>query len=96
MNRHGPIAECPKSVTHALIMEYLDLPEGSPERVTLERKFGKGVIIKLVKEYEDEKSTNAWIESSTTACPNCKIPVEKSMGCNHVRAPSFNALRPSI
>lgn len=65
-------------------MEYLGHPEGSPARAALERKFGKGVIIKLVKEYQDEQSTNAWIESSTTACPNCKIHVEKSMGCNHV------------
>ncbi|KAH8120636.1 hypothetical protein DFH11DRAFT_1499658 [Phellopilus nigrolimitatus] len=81
---HGPLSECPKSVTHSLVMVYLDLPEGSPERAALERKFGKGVVLKLVKDYEEEQSTGEWLQSSTTACPGCSVHVEKSLGCNHM------------
>ncbi|THH11365.1 hypothetical protein EW145_g683 [Phellinidium pouzarii] len=81
---HGPISECPKSVTHSLVMEYLDLPERSPERLALERKFGKGVFLKLVKQYEEDESTKDWLSNSTTACPGCHIHVEKSLGCNHM------------
>ncbi|EJD04378.1 uncharacterized protein FOMMEDRAFT_167576 [Fomitiporia mediterranea MF3/22] len=87
---HGPLSECPKSVTHALIMEYLGLPEGSPGRAALERKFGKGVVLRLVKAYEDEKSTNEWLQGSTTSCPGCNIAVEKSTGCNHMMCVKCN------
>ena len=83
-HRHGALTECPKSATHAVIMEYMDLPEGSSERTALERKFGRHVILKLVKDYEEEESTKQWMQSSTTACPRCKVSIEKSMGCNHV------------
>lgn len=70
-------------------MEYLDLPEGSPERAAVERKFGKGVVLKHVRDYEEERATTEWLQSSTTACPACHVPVEKSIGCNHVRMGTF-------
>lgn len=89
--RHGPLSACPKSITHSLVMEYLDLPDGSPERAILERKFGKGIVLKLVREYEEEKATAEWVQSSTTACPTCHVPVEKSIGCNHVRSWDFHS-----
>ena len=82
--RHGPVAECPKSVTQDLVLKYLELPEGSLERLMIERKFGKGVVSRLVKEYLEESSTKEWLENSTTPCPGCKVHVEKSVGCNHV------------
>ena len=84
MLRHGPISGCPKSVTHTVVMEYLDLPEESPKRSVLERQFGRASLLRLVKEFEEEKSTFEWLRNSTTACPGCSVPVEKSFGCNHV------------
>ena len=83
-DRHGPISECSKSVVLKIVMEYLDLPEDSSERRTLEQKFGKGVVLRLVRQYQEEKSTDEWLENSTTNCPGCKVHVEKSLGCNHV------------
>ncbi|OCB91157.1 hypothetical protein A7U60_g1565 [Sanghuangporus baumii] len=87
---HGPISACPKSVTLTAVMEYLDLPEGSPERAALERQFGRSTLLKLVKEYEEEKSTVEWLQNSTTACPGCSVPVEKSVGCNHMKCAKCN------
>ncbi|KAL5534625.1 hypothetical protein ACEPAG_1088 [Sanghuangporus baumii] len=87
---HGPISACPKSVTLAAVMEYLDLPEGSPERAALERQFGRSTLLKLVKEYEEEKSTVEWLQNSTTTCPGCSVPVEKSVGCNHMMCVKCN------
>ena len=64
--------------------EYLELPEGSPERTALERKYGKGTITKLVATWENELANQKWIQDSTMACPGCRVNVEKSLGCNHV------------
>ena len=74
----------------SLVKEYLDLPEDSPERRALERKFGAGIIARHVREYEEERSTKAWLENSTTECPGCRVYVEKSLGCNHVRTFYFD------
>lgn len=90
--RHGPISECPKSYTVDLVQEYLALPDNSSERLLIEQRYGKGVVAKLVKEYEDEKSTGAWLASSTMSCPGCGVHVEKSLGCNHVSSALCHAL----
>lgn len=65
-------------------MEYLNLPEGSPERTVIERKFGASTIKRLVNQYEEEKQTEDLLKRSTTACPKCHVHIEKSLGCNHV------------
>jgi E3 ubiquitin-protein ligase RNF14 len=67
--------------------EYLSLPEESPGRVMLERRFGKIFIMRLIKEREEEEANQKWLENSTMSCPKCKVHVEKSVGCNHVRGP---------
>lgn len=84
--RHGPLSACPASFTLAIVREYLSLQEGSPQRSVLERKYGKGVVQKLVQQYQEEESNKAWLQNSTTPCPGCKVHVEKNAGCNHVSA----------
>ncbi|KAL1739268.1 hypothetical protein HDZ31DRAFT_49654 [Schizophyllum fasciatum] len=81
---HGPITHCPISVSEKIVREYLDLPEGAPGRAALERRYGRGTILKLVATWENELANQKWIESSTMACPGCRVNVEKSLGCNHV------------
>ncbi|TDL28742.1 hypothetical protein BD410DRAFT_781279 [Rickenella mellea] len=81
---HGPLSACPASVTSQVVMEYLSYGENSAERRALERKFGNGVVQKLVRQYEEEQSNQRWFEASTTPCPGCQVRVEKSLGCNHM------------
>jgi E3 ubiquitin-protein ligase RNF14 len=51
----------------------------------MERRFGKSNIARLVRNYLEEKKNQELISSSTTSCPGCKVRIEKSLGCNHVR-----------
>ncbi|OBZ78844.1 E3 ubiquitin-protein ligase itt1 [Grifola frondosa] len=81
---HGPISDCPLSVTESFVMEYMALPEDSSQRKTLEMRYGKANLRKLVVRYEEEQALKSWLERSTMACPNCHVHVEKSMGCNHM------------
>ncbi|KAF8898348.1 hypothetical protein BD779DRAFT_1431073 [Infundibulicybe gibba] len=81
---HGPISSCLIPYSEAIVIEYLGLPENSPAREAIESRFGRGNILKLVAAYEQEKLNKAWLETSTTACPGCRVYVEKSLGCNHM------------
>lgn len=86
IRRHGPVATCPISATAALLKEYIELPDDSPERTRMERRFGRSTLRKLVKEYEEELAFQEWLRHSTgTPCPSCDLRVEKHSGCNHVR-----------
>ena len=82
--RHGPITECPMSATDTFVIEYMALPESSPSRLLLERRYGRSNILRLVARVEEERANLEWLENSTMACPFCHVHVEKSMGCNHV------------
>ncbi|KZT74831.1 hypothetical protein DAEQUDRAFT_700902 [Daedalea quercina L-15889] len=81
---HGPLSDCPISMTESFVLEYLALPEGSPEREVLERRFGRNNIRKLVAKYNEEQANKQWLDSSTMSCPSCQVHVEKSLGCNHM------------
>jgi len=81
---HGPLSDCPAPLTESIALEYMALPEGSPERGRLERRFGRTNIRKLVAKYEEEQANEQWLESSTMSCPSCCVHVEKSLGCNHM------------
>ncbi|CCM02196.1 uncharacterized protein FIBRA_04276 [Fibroporia radiculosa] len=81
---HGPLSDCPISVTETFVLEYLALPEGSPGRLVMERRFGPKNIRKLVARYEEERANERWLAQSTMACPSCHVHVEKSLGCNHM------------
>ncbi|KAK7025550.1 hypothetical protein VNI00_015903 [Paramarasmius palmivorus] len=81
---HGPITACPISTSETIVLEYLALPEDSAQRTTMERRFGKKTIIKLIDTYHEEQANKAWLEASTMACPGCGMNVEKNLGCNHM------------
>ncbi|GLB36376.1 putative RWD [Lyophyllum shimeji] len=81
---HGPITACPIAHSEKLVLEYLNLPEGSVERELIEKRFGRTNVLKLVKHYEEEQANKAWLQASTMACPGCDVHVEKSLGCNHM------------
>lgn len=82
--RHGPITDCPISVTQAFVLEYMSLPENSQERIMMERRYGVKNVRRLVQRYEEEQANKQWLEKSTMECPTCHVHVEKSFGCNHV------------
>ncbi|ESK85858.1 e3 ubiquitin-protein ligase rnf14 [Moniliophthora roreri MCA 2997] len=81
---HGPHTDCPISASETVVREYLALPDDSPERTTMERRFGKKNIQKLVRTFNEEQANKKWLEASTMACPGCGVNVEKSLGCNHM------------
>src|SRR6266702_331191 len=83
--RHGPLSDCPIQIAEKLVIEYMETTEGSPVRETMERRYGKKNLERLVAKYEEDGANREWLEKSTKACPSCHVHVEKSMGCNHVR-----------
>jgi hypothetical protein len=84
-DRHGPLSDCPIQIAEKLVIEYMETTEESPMRKTMERRYGKKNLEKLVAKYEEDRANREWLEKSTMGCPSCHVHVEKSMGCNHVR-----------
>ena len=80
-SRHGLLVDC---ATEKIVTEYLSLAPESPQRLLMERQHNKARLLRLVSQREEEKLTQRWIENSTMSCPNCRVKVEKSQGCNHV------------
>ena len=83
-DRHGPLSDCPIQIAERLVIEYMELSEVSPIRKTMEQRYGRMNLKKLVAKHKEDRATREWIEQSTMACPSCHVHVEKSMGCNHV------------
>jgi E3 ubiquitin-protein ligase RNF14 len=81
---HGPVSACPISAYETLVLDYLALPEGSPGRKTIEQRFGRAIVAKMIAAYNDEQLFKKYLTDSTTPCPGCAVPVEKSLGCNHM------------
>ena len=82
---HG-IARCPESSTTRLLQEYLAHPEGSPKRKAMEQRFGSKVQLeRMARLWQEEEENLKWLKGNSMQCPNCGVPTEKSMGCNHVR-----------
>ncbi|KAH7907252.1 hypothetical protein BJ138DRAFT_1160570 [Hygrophoropsis aurantiaca] len=81
---HGPLSDCPLSATESFVREYLALPASSPARATIERRFGRATVARLVAAYEEEQANRKWLDASTMRCPGCEVKVEKSVGCNHM------------
>ncbi|KAF9456145.1 hypothetical protein BDZ94DRAFT_1178351 [Collybia nuda] len=81
---HGPITSCPIAYSEKLVLEYLAHSEGSIGRQSIETRFGRTNVLKLIATYEEERANKEWLEASTMACPGCQIHVEKSLGCNHM------------
>ncbi|KIK97655.1 hypothetical protein PAXRUDRAFT_824707 [Paxillus rubicundulus Ve08.2h10] len=85
---HGPLTPCPLPLTSKFLLDYLTAPPGSPERLAIERRYGRSNVLKLLRRHEEEQENRKWMDASTMACPGCEVRVEKSMGCNHVSSPS--------
>jgi E3 ubiquitin-protein ligase RNF14 len=64
----------------------MELDDGHPDKLALQRRFGKALLERLVAKFQEDAENKKWLESMTKKCPNCLVSVEKSMGCNHVRA----------
>ena len=64
--------------------EYLASPEGSSARELIEHRYGRTNVLRLVAQYQEDLANKKLIDDSTTACPSCRVKVEKSTGCNHV------------
>jgi len=81
---HGPLSDCPIQIAEKLVIEYMETTEDSPVRKTMERRYGKKNLDKLVAKYKEDQANREWLENCTVACPSCHVHVEKSMGCNHM------------
>lgn len=82
--RHGPHTNCSLTFSKEFVLKYMELKEGSEGRKLLQRRFGKGNLEKLVRQFKEDKANMEWLEKSTMACPGCGVHTEKSVGCNHV------------
>ncbi|KAG9019618.1 translation termination inhibitor protein itt1 [Tulasnella sp. 427] len=82
---HGPITPCKIVAIEQFLEAYISAEPDSPERLRLERQYGKRQIQKLVVEHNEAKANKAWLEQNTMACPGCRTNVEKTMGCNHMK-----------
>ncbi|KAJ4476743.1 hypothetical protein J3R30DRAFT_3488613 [Lentinula aciculospora] len=81
---HGPLSACPISAYETLVLDYLALPEDSPGRKTIENRFGRSIVLKMIVTYQEEQAFSQWLADSSTRCPGCNVHIEKSVGCNHM------------
>ncbi|KAF8316062.1 RWD-domain-containing protein [Clavulina sp. PMI_390] len=82
---HGPLTPCSVRSGSTFVREYLELAEGSPRRILMERMLGGSKILqKMIKQYQEDEENRKWLESSATRCPGCQVFCEKSHGCNHM------------
>jgi len=81
---HGPLSDCPIQVAERLVIEYMEISADSPLRKSMEQRYGKRNLERLVGKYKEDRANREWLEKSTMACPSCHVHVEKSMGCNHM------------
>ncbi|KAH8818592.1 hypothetical protein DL96DRAFT_1470986, partial [Flagelloscypha sp. PMI_526] len=79
---HGPLSHCRES--QSIVMEYLSRSTGSKQRKLLLDRYGCSNILRLVKAYTEEQENAKLIENTTTRCPQCKVAIERSVGCNHM------------
>ncbi|KAJ3750098.1 RWD-domain-containing protein [Lentinula detonsa] len=81
---HGPVSACPISAYETCVLDYLALPEDSPGRRLIERRFGRSIVAKMIAAYQEEQAFKQWLADSSTPCPGCNVHIEKSLGCNHM------------
>ncbi|WVQ88175.1 hypothetical protein IAS59_001909 [Cryptococcus gattii] len=82
---HGPHTVCSLPQASQLVLEYLKYPEGSKERLAMERQRGKANLERMVSKWREDEMNKQWLHSRTKACPSCSVRVEKSVGCNHMQ-----------
>ncbi|KAF8499461.1 hypothetical protein JB92DRAFT_2981465 [Gautieria morchelliformis] len=81
---HGPHTSCSLLTTAEFVQMYLQYPEGSTERSTIEKRHGKANVLKLVAKFREEQLNRTWMEKETMTCPGCQVHVQKNAGCNHM------------
>ncbi|GAO48674.1 hypothetical protein G7K_2844-t1 [Saitoella complicata NRRL Y-17804] len=83
---HGPVEACKynpaNTASGGLVQDYLSADPTAQK--LMERRYGQRVLHRLVALYEDEQLALRWLRDNSTPCPTCAVPVEKSMGCNHM------------
>ncbi|KAI9197338.1 uncharacterized protein BJ171DRAFT_519976 [Polychytrium aggregatum] len=77
---HGYQSYCKLSNLDTILEQYLKADDSA--KALLEKRYGKKMLLKLVKEMEDEKESELWKKNNTQKCPECCISVIKSEGCN--------------
>ncbi|KIJ68739.1 hypothetical protein HYDPIDRAFT_81319 [Hydnomerulius pinastri MD-312] len=81
---HGPLSACPLPLTSQFILTYLSAPSDSAQRRSIEQRYGRSNVLRLVKQHQEDQENKKWMDESTMACPGCEIHIEKSVGCNHM------------
>ncbi|KAJ3293704.1 E3 ubiquitin-protein ligase rnf14 [Rhizoclosmatium sp. JEL0117] len=79
---HGYASYCQIRHLETIAKEYISASE--QERKTLEIKYGKKTLEKVVREIEEAKLNASWLKENAQACPNCTCLVERSEGCCHM------------
>ena len=80
ISRHGPLTPCTAYKGSLSVQEYLRLPDDSPRRRLIEQTLGRKNLAKLVQQYQEDEKNREWLENSTTQCPGCFVPCQKSQG----------------
>lgn len=74
----GPLADLTPDEARDLVERYNNAGEQGQEM--MEKQHGKLNILKII----DEVASNSFIASNCKPCPNCKSPIQKNGGCNHM------------
>lgn len=62
---HGPHTSCALLTTSEFSELYLQYPEGSTERLTIEKRHGKANVLRVIAKYQEEQLNRKWMEKET-------------------------------
>ncbi|KAJ3077022.1 E3 ubiquitin-protein ligase rnf14 [Podochytrium sp. JEL0797] len=79
---HGYASYCQIRHLETIAKEYTSASQ--EQRKTLELKYGKKVLEKVVREIEEDRLNKQWFADNAQACPNCTCMVERAEGCCHM------------
>ncbi|KAJ3106905.1 E3 ubiquitin-protein ligase rnf14 [Phlyctochytrium planicorne] len=79
---HGYAQYCKISRLMEVALEYEQASE--EKKQILEIRYGKKVLEKAVRDMNDERLNKEWMAKNSQKCPNCMVPVQRSMGCSHM------------
>ncbi|KIJ68741.1 hypothetical protein HYDPIDRAFT_24993 [Hydnomerulius pinastri MD-312] len=78
------LSACPLPLPSRFILTYLFAPPDSAQRRSIEQRYGRSNVLRLVKQHQEDQENRKWMDESTMACPGCEMHIEKSVGCNHM------------
>lgn len=79
---HGTKSRCVFSQASSIVDQFVNGTE--QDKASLELKYGKNNVRKLVDAYLEEQANAKWIEDNSTRCPDCQLDIERSFGCAHM------------